>query len=438
MPVTSSGNGASVSGNSIFRAVTRLFFVLIPVILMACGMGCGREAPFFAPASLTVTSEPAGAAIYLDGVDSGEITPFTFNDLDSGTYEVTVSLDSYVSTPGSELVQLAPLAERQVSFSLSRTGLQVASDPVGASIFLDGTDTGLLTPAVLADVEAGDHVLRLELAGYHIFPSQLAITVTAGEVLDIPATAFLVRTDRTVLCEGFTNIFCNGCPQLTANLHDMQSDPDFGPDHVVILKYSMQWPLVTDPHYQYNTTENDARLFYYGFANISALPTLYVDGAMAGSAGNPPDMQGIKDAVTADLEPAPGFLIDVTADLGGLMVPVTVTLTALDEPVDLAGKTLRVSLVQSEVDYPEPPVEPNLGETVFYWVFRDQAPDITGLGVVNPASPMVFQTDLTRDDWDPATIEVIAYIQDDTDQSILQAGSTMVTPVAAAAFDEER
>ncbi len=430
-----------MNGNSNFRAVTRLFFTLIPVIFMAGGNGCGREAPYFAPATLTVTSEPPGAAIYLDGSDSGEVTPFTFDDLESGTYEVTISLGGYVSTPVSELVQLAPLAEREVSFSLSRTGLQVASDPAGAMIFLDGQDTGLLTPAVLADVTDGNHLLRLELEGYHIFPSQLEITVTAGEVLDIPASAFLVRADRTVLCEGFTNIFCNGCPQLTANLHDMQADPLFGPDHVVILKYSMQWPLVTDPHYQYNTAENDARLLYYGFANISALPTLYIDGTLAGSAGNPPDLQGIEDAVTADLQPAPGLLIDVTADLSNLTVPVTVTLTALDEPVDLAGKTLRVSLVQSEVDYAEPPVEPNLGETVFYWVFRDQAPDISLSVTVAPPAPATFQTNLTRDDWDPETIEVIAYIQNDSDQSILQAGSTMVAPVATAgtaAFDKER
>ncbi len=400
---------------------------------MAAAVGCGREAPYFAPATLTVTSVPAGAAIFLDGEDTGQTTPFTFEDLDSGSYEVTVELDGFVSSPGSELVQLAPLAERELSFTLSSTGLQIASDPAGAAIFLDGRDTGQVTPASLAGITPGTHLLHLELAGHHVFPAAMELDVPEGQVLDIPAASFLIRADHTVLCEGFTNIYCNGCPQLSADLHDMQADPEFGPQRVVILKYSMQWPLVTDPHYQYNTAENDARLFYYGFANISALPSLYVDGAMAGSAGNPPDMQGIKDAVTADLDPAPGFLIDVTADVSGLTVPVTVTLTALDGAVDLTGKALRVSLVQSEVDYPEPPVEPNLGETTFYWVFRDQAPDITGLGIIAPATPVDFQTTLTRDDWDPATVEVIAYVQDDADQAILQAGSTMVTPVAAFA-----
>ncbi len=395
-------------------------------------MGCGREAPFFAPAKLTVVSNPSGAAIFLDGADSGEITPHTFAALDNGTYEVSVVLDGFVSSPGSELVDLAPLAERELSFTLAQTGLQISSDPPGAAIFLDGDDTGELTPATLAGVAPGGHTIELRLAGHHVFPQQLEIELSTAEVLDIPAGAFLIRSDRTVLCEGFTNIFCNGCPQLSLDLHDMQADPDFDADRVMIIKYSMQWPLVIDPHYQYNTTENDARLFYYGTQNISALPSLYVGGVRVGAAGNPPDMQGIKDAVVENLDPAPGFLIDVTADLSSLSVPVTITLTALDGAVDLSGDVLRVSLVQSEVDYAEPPAESNLGETSFYWVFRDQSEDLTDLGTIEPSVPRQFQTNLTRSDWDLETIEIIAYVQSDEDKAILQVGSTMVTPVAQA------
>ncbi len=418
-----------MNGKRSPRACTPLFLALAILLVIA---GCGREAPYFAPAQLTVVSEPAGATIYLDGENTGEVTPHTFAALDNGSYEVSVSLAGFVSSPGSELVDLAPLAQRELTFALLQTGVQVASTPAGASIFLDGTDTGEVTPATLAGISSGGHTLALQLAGHHVFPPQLEIEVPVAEVLTIPATAFLIRSDRTALCEGFTNIFCVGCPELTASLHSMQADPEFDADRVVILKYSMQWPLVTDVHYQYNTTENDARLFYYGFTNISALPTLYVDGLITGNAGNPPNMQGIKDAVLANPNPSPGFLIDVTADLSNQTVPVTVTLTALAEAVDLSGKTLRVSLVQSEVNYPEPPVEPNLGETTFYWVFRDQSPDITNLGTVDPATPRQFQTSLTRDDWDLDTIEVIAYIQDENDKTITQAGSTMVTPVAQA------
>ena len=44
------------------RALTRFFFTLLAGALVMVA-GCGREAPFYAPASLTVTSDPPGAVI---------------------------------------------------------------------------------------------------------------------------------------------------------------------------------------------------------------------------------------------------------------------------------------------------------------------------------------------------------------------------------------
>ena len=55
------------------RALTRFFFTLLAGALVMVA-GCGREAPFYAPASLTVTSDPPGAVILLNGEDTGEAT----------------------------------------------------------------------------------------------------------------------------------------------------------------------------------------------------------------------------------------------------------------------------------------------------------------------------------------------------------------------------
>ncbi|MBT3755230.1 MAG: PEGA domain-containing protein, partial [Candidatus Cloacimonetes bacterium] len=43
--------------------------------------------------------------------------------------------------------------------------LIVDSAPMGAAIFLDGSSTGVVTPATL-EIDSGTHQLRLELAGY--------------------------------------------------------------------------------------------------------------------------------------------------------------------------------------------------------------------------------------------------------------------------------
>jgi hypothetical protein len=45
--------------------------------------------------SITGTSEPAGAAIKLDGSDTGEITPYTFDNQNAGAHTLEISLAGY-------------------------------------------------------------------------------------------------------------------------------------------------------------------------------------------------------------------------------------------------------------------------------------------------------------------------------------------------------
>jgi hypothetical protein len=65
----------------------------------------------------------------------------------------------------------------------STTGsLQVNSTPSGASIFLDGVDTGKVTPDTLLEVEPGDHTLKLEL--YHYKNYEILVSISAGETTE--------------------------------------------------------------------------------------------------------------------------------------------------------------------------------------------------------------------------------------------------------------
>ncbi|MEO8700530.1 MAG: serine/threonine-protein kinase [Kofleriaceae bacterium] len=65
---------------------------------------------------------------------------------------------------------------------VARPALQLASDPAGAAITLDGEPTGLKTPATLT-LAAGKVTIRLELAGYR------AVT----ETIDLPASGLTRR-----------------------------------------------------------------------------------------------------------------------------------------------------------------------------------------------------------------------------------------------------
>ncbi|MBK8944682.1 MAG: PEGA domain-containing protein [Ignavibacteriae bacterium] len=55
--------------------------------------------------NLVVNSTPSGAKIFLDGTDSGFLTPYTFADKAVGTYSVTLKLDTYAdSTINAQVV----------------------------------------------------------------------------------------------------------------------------------------------------------------------------------------------------------------------------------------------------------------------------------------------------------------------------------------------
>ena len=130
--------------------------------------------------SLTVTSTPAGAAISIDGADSGKLTPFTFNNLVPGDHAIGASLAGY--NPASTTVTIVAGESASADFQLTpipQTGsISVTSTPAGAGITLDGNDTGEVTPFTLDPVESGDHTVTINLAGYS--PSTKTITVSTG------------------------------------------------------------------------------------------------------------------------------------------------------------------------------------------------------------------------------------------------------------------
>jgi len=131
--------------------------------------------------SIAVTSTPAGAGISLDGNDTGEVTPFTLDNVLAGTHTIDVSLPGYF--PASQNVSVTTGFTANVDFQLTvippRTGsISVTSSPAGAEIMLDGTPTGKTTPAVLDSVVPGNHTVAVSLAGYN--PASKEVAVSAG------------------------------------------------------------------------------------------------------------------------------------------------------------------------------------------------------------------------------------------------------------------
>ncbi|MCB1183839.1 PEGA domain-containing protein [bacterium] len=394
----------------------------LALVSLLCGcalllVACGREAPVYAPGSLTVTSDPAGAAILFDGRPTGEVTPHTFTGLAPDLYRVSVALAGYLSAPASDEIDLAAGQTRDVAFALSQTALHVTSDPAGAAVLLDGDDTGLVTPATLVGVAEGPHQIALRLDTYLVAPLATTVDVVAGRTDTLAADTFALRPQRTVILEGFGNVDCGPCPQLTEALLALADRPDLSPDRMLYIEYSTSFPGPGDPLYLANAAENADRFELYFFFN---LPILYVDGVATADYA---DVDGIAAEVASGLAIDPGFRIDVAADFTATTIPVDVTLDPAAD-VDLSGHVLFVALYEKEIDFAERGLTVGSnGQSVFHHVFRDRVDVPPALGSLTAGTPQTFRVELVRGDWPLDNLTVVAFVQRNSDLAILQAGS---------------
>ena len=82
--------------------------------------------------------------------------------------------------------------------------IQVESTPSGAEIYLNGTDTGTKTNAILRGIPQGNHTIKLALTGYD--DCEQSVTVEAGKTAEITAnlTATIIQEPVMIRLPGGT------------------------------------------------------------------------------------------------------------------------------------------------------------------------------------------------------------------------------------------
>jgi serine/threonine protein kinase len=118
------------------------------------------------PGELSVSSTPEGAQVQVDGrADPSWITPYKIPGLAPGQHTVTISRAGY--TTDSRTIELASGSKSFVSVHLVALGatLSVTSQPAGAKVYLDGRDTGHVTPAQIT-ADKGSHTILVRKEGY--------------------------------------------------------------------------------------------------------------------------------------------------------------------------------------------------------------------------------------------------------------------------------
>jgi len=149
---------------------------------------------------LVLSSVPAGAQVRVDQTLRGT-TPLAISDLRlDHAYLLEVSASGFA--PHRENLYLTTdRPSREVRLALEPLALAtigtivVITEPSGASVLLDGTDTGLRTPARIQDVPTDvEHSIGVALAGYADEARRVLLRPGAEQQIDLVLSKKSVRT----------------------------------------------------------------------------------------------------------------------------------------------------------------------------------------------------------------------------------------------------
>lgn len=146
-----------------------------------------------APGQIAVSAFPQGALVQIEGVSGQWNSPGVIGPLPAGTYNVTISSPGYASETRSIQVAAGMRTALNVNLSATQGFIKVTGSPAGASIFVDGRNTGKITPAEL-NVAPGTHTVSVRKAGYLETSTDLKLSAGQGTTYS-PRLMVAGRTD---------------------------------------------------------------------------------------------------------------------------------------------------------------------------------------------------------------------------------------------------
>lgn len=135
------------------------------------------------PGRLSVsTGVLAGAEVLVDGELLGT-TPIDGAEVPAGLHRFVVRARNHL--PAEQELEIRGMGEPQaleLDLVPNWAPVTLATEPPGARVLIDGMEAG--TTPLTAQVEAGERVMKIELAGYK--PAERGLTVIAGEPVELP------------------------------------------------------------------------------------------------------------------------------------------------------------------------------------------------------------------------------------------------------------
>jgi serine/threonine protein kinase len=167
-------------------------------------------APALVPGQLTVNSTPEGAQLRIDGrSDPSWITPYNLAGLTPGQHTVIVSKPGYAQETRTIEVASGSKSFLVVQLPLATAGVSVASEPPGAAVFVDGKDTGRVTPAQISVDKPGHHTLLVRKQNY--LDETITANLQAGQTFRFAPTLRALGFTQEIKTAGkFKKMFGGG------------------------------------------------------------------------------------------------------------------------------------------------------------------------------------------------------------------------------------
>ena len=234
--------------------------------------------------------------------------------------------------------------------------------------------------------------------------------------------------NRLVLVEHFTQASCGPCASQNPALKTLL---DANATKVVALKYQTSWPGV-DPMNAANPTEAAARVQYYG---VTGVPNSVMDGSGPGSPGTIVTTSTINNRYNTAAPLNITASHQWTAGYDSIQIGVFVANAGSATVASGAAGSLKlhVAVIEEEVNYPSAPG--SNGETTFYQVMRKMVPDASGTTMTDSwtsgqTQMFVFKVAAPSYLANLNKVAVVAFIQDNSNKSVLNASRTTATTIA--------
>jgi serine/threonine protein kinase len=166
--------------------------------------------PVVIPGQMTINSTPEGAEVHIDGrTDPSWVTPFNLPGLAPGQHSVTVARAGFA--PETRTIDVASGSKSFLVIQLAQLGAAAAitSQPAGAEIFVDGKDTGRVTPSQISVDKPGTHTFAIRKQGY--LEETSSASLQAGQIFHFaPTLRALGSADDIKLGGKFKKLFGGG------------------------------------------------------------------------------------------------------------------------------------------------------------------------------------------------------------------------------------